>query len=157
MAYKVGHFLLDIKASQHGITNIHFLENTSEQICDHSDNPIIEQGLQEITQFISKQIIQFSVPIDLQEGTSFQQDVWLALQNIPYGTTCSYKDIGQKINRPRAYQAIGQACKNNPVPIIIPCHRVISQSGKLTGYFGSSDFGLSIKQSLLTLEKGNQN
>lgn len=157
MAYKVGHFLLDIKASQYGVTNICFLEHTSEKIYDYSDNPITQQCIQEITQFLSKQITQFSVPIDLQKGTPFQKDVWLALRDIPYGVTYSYKNIAEKTNHPRAYQAIGQACKKNPIPIIIPCHRVISQSGRLTGYFGSSEFGLSIKQSLLALEKGNQN
>lgn len=156
MPYKVGHLLLDIKASEEGITSIHFITPSQETSVSQSDNPLIQQCLDEIDQFLNKKITTFSIPLDIQTGTEFEKSVWSALLEIPYGQTSSYKDIAIQINHPRAYQAVGQACKKNPIPIVIPCHRVISRSGKLTGYFGASEYGLTIKHSLLALEKGNQ-
>lgn len=156
MPYKVGHLLLDIKASEEGITSIHFITPSQETSVSQSDNPLIQQCLDEIDQFLNKKITTFSIPLDIQTGTEFEKSVWSALLEIPYGQTSSYKDIAIQINHPRAYQAVGQACKKNPIPIVIPCHRVISRSGKLTGYFGTSEYGLTIKHSLLALEKGNQ-
>lgn len=90
----------------------------------------------------------FTVPIDLQ-GTSFQKTVWNALLTIPYGETRSYKEVALQIGMPRAVRAIGQANHENPVPIIVPCHRVIGSNGELIGYGG----GLSIKEKLLALEQ----
>ena len=83
-------------------------------------------------------------------GTDFQLEVWQALQNIPYGETCAYCDIAQRIGRPKAMRAVGAANGSNPIPIIVPCHRVIGSSGKLTGFGG----GLPTKEYLLGLEQG---
>jgi O-6-methylguanine DNA methyltransferase len=82
-------------------------------------------------------------------GTSFQKLVWTSLQQIPYGATVSYGELARKIGRPTASRAVGMASKCNPLPIIIPCHRVIGSNGQLVGYVG----GLSLKEHLLTLEK----
>ncbi|MDD2055995.1 methylated-DNA--[protein]-cysteine S-methyltransferase [Pseudomonas sp. GD03860] len=82
------------------------------------------------------------------QGTAFQREVWAALQRIPYGTTCSYGDLAQQINRPRAVRAVGTANGANPISIIVPCHRVIGSNGTLTGYAG----GVERKQLLLELE-----
>ena len=87
------------------------------------------------------------MPIQLA-GTSFQINVWEALQTIPYGQTQSYKFIAKKIDNPKSVHAVGQAIHRNPIPIIIPCHRVMGSNGTLTGYAS----GLKIKQYLLTLE-----
>ena len=84
-------------------------------------------------------------------GTKFQLQVLDALQQIPYGTTCSYSDIARKIGSPRAVRAVGAANGRNPIPIIIPCHRVIGASGDLTGFGG----GLPAKEALLRLELEN--
>lgn len=92
----------------------------------------------------------FSLPFKLT-GTPFQLAVWKELQNIPYGKTTSYKEIAQKINKPKAYRAVGMANNKNPLPIIIPCHRVIGSNGKLIGYAG----GLKLKNYLLELEKSH--
>ena len=94
----------------------------------------------------------FSLPFKLT-GTPFQLAVWKELQNIPYGQTTSYKEIAQKINKPKAYRAVGMANNKNPLPIIIPCHRVIGSNGKLIGYAG----GLKLKNYLLELEQSHTN
>lgn len=82
------------------------------------------------------------------KGTDFQKSVWRALQQIPYGETRSYADLAEAIGRPTAVRAVGLANGANPLPIVIPCHRVIGKDGSLTGYGG----GLAIKEALLRLE-----
>src|SRR5262249_13050866 len=89
----------------------------------------------------------FTCKLDLQ-GTPFQKKCWTALQRIPYGTTCTYAELAKRIGSPRAFRAVGQANHNNPVAIIVPCHRVIGANGSLTGYGG----GMEIKEKLLRLE-----
>ncbi len=92
----------------------------------------------------------FSVPLDM-EGTAFQRKVWTRLRKIPYGQTCSYKDIAKGVNHERAFRAVGTANGENPLCIIVPCHRVISSDGTLGGYSA----GLSIKKRLLDLERAS--
>ncbi|PID75976.1 MAG: cysteine methyltransferase [Deltaproteobacteria bacterium] len=88
--------------------------------------------------------------LDLRlNGTEFQTRVWNALCQIPYGETASYSDIARKVNSPKASRAVGMANHRNPLPIIVPCHRVIGKDGSLTGFGG----GLRIKQQLLDLER----
>jgi methylated-DNA-[protein]-cysteine S-methyltransferase len=84
------------------------------------------------------------------EGTPFQQQVWKALLDIPYGETISYGELAARIGQRSASRAVGLANGSNPLPIVVPCHRVIGSNGKLTGYGG----GLAIKQQLLALERG---
>ena len=81
-------------------------------------------------------------------GTDFQQKVWQELQNVPFGQTASYGEIAARIDNPKACRAIGMANGKNPIPIIIPCHRIIGKDGSLTGFGG----GLDIKRKLLELE-----
>ena len=90
----------------------------------------------------------FTCKLDLI-GTQFQKDCWRALLRIPYGQTCSYADIAREIGRPQAFRAVGHANHVNPIAIIVPCHRVIGSSGKLTGFAG----GLGTKAHLLSLEE----
>ena len=92
----------------------------------------------------------FDLPLN-PTGTVFQREVLDELLQIPYGTTCSYTDIANRIGRPRAVRAVGAANGRNPIPIIIPCHRVIGASGDLTGFGG----GLPVKEALLRLELEN--
>jgi methylated-DNA-[protein]-cysteine S-methyltransferase len=91
----------------------------------------------------------FDLPL-APKGTPFQIDVWTALQAIPYGATCSYSDVAQKIGRADAVRAVGAANGQNPIPIVIPCHRVIGANGSLTGFGG----GLPMKKWLLAHERG---
>lgn len=90
---------------------------------------------------------EFTCKLDLI-GTQFQKDCWQALLRIPYGKTCSYADIARAIGRPHAFRAVGQANHDNPLAIIVPCHRVLGANGTLTGYGG----GLNTKEKLLRLE-----
>ena len=82
-------------------------------------------------------------------GTEFMKQVWTALCGIPYGKTATYGEIAERVGRPKAARAVGLANNRNPIPIIIPCHRVIGANGSLTGYAG----GLDMKKRLLDLEK----
>lgn len=92
----------------------------------------------------------FDVPVDFR-GTPFQISVWQELRKIPYGGTCTYSDIAFAIGRPDAVRAVGAAIGANPLPIVVPCHRVVGKDGKLTGYRG----GMDIKARLLRLEGVN--
>jgi len=102
----------------------------------------------ELEDFFTKKKNSFDVKLNLS-GTEFQKQVWNELRNIPFGETRSYQDIAIKIGKPKASRAIGMANSKNPIPIIIPCHRVIGKSGKLTGFA----HGLELKQQLLNFEK----
>src|SRR5690606_32489233 len=93
----------------------------------------------------------FDLPL-APEGTPFQRTVWQALQSIPYGQTISYGELAQEIGRPTASRAVGAANGRNPLPIVIPCHRVIGGNGSLTGYGG----GLRFKKALLSLERNGR-
>lgn len=97
--------------------------------------------------YFDKSLQAFDLPLDMR-GTPFQREVWQALTAIPFGETRSYGQIAVQIGRPKAVRAVGAANGANPVPIIVPCHRVIGSNGKLTGYAG----GLELKQQLLSLE-----
>jgi len=102
----------------------------------------------ELAEYFQGSRKQFNIPFDYQ-GTAFQQDVWKALCEIPYGETKSYSDIANQIQRPAAVRAVGAAIGANPILITIPCHRVIGKNGSLTGYRG----GMEMKTKLLQLEK----
>jgi O-6-methylguanine DNA methyltransferase len=104
--------------------------------------------LRELNEYFSGERREFSFPLDLR-GTDFQLACWHALLEIPYGETCSYRDIAQAIDHPHAYRAVGMSNNRNPIAIVVPCHRVIASSGSLCGYGG----GLDIKRKLLDLEQ----
>ncbi|MGX7244223.1 methylated-DNA--[protein]-cysteine S-methyltransferase [Enterococcus quebecensis] len=137
-----------LDADNQGLTTVSFVE-----LNDHQTNQFTEQAAKELTEYFSGKRTTFSVPLSIKTGTTFQKKVWDALYLIPYGETRSYLDIAHAVDSPKAVRAIGQANSKNPIPIIIPCHRVIGKNGKLTGYLGSSEQdGLSIKKFLLQVE-----
>jgi O-6-methylguanine DNA methyltransferase len=103
----------------------------------------------QLTQYFDGDRTEFSIPLDLRGGTAFQQKCWKVLTKIPYGETRSYLQVAKAAGRPAASRAVGQANHYNPIPIIIPCHRVINADGKLGGYGG----GLDVKEQLLALER----
>ncbi len=111
-----------------------------------NEKPFAEAGRQ-LLEYFAGERKNFDLPLNL-EGTEFQLSVLRELQKIPYGTTTSYADIAQRIGRPKAVRAVGAANGRNPVPIIVPCHRVIGSHGDLTGFGG----GLDTKEALLRLE-----
>jgi methylated-DNA-[protein]-cysteine S-methyltransferase len=113
----------------------------------------IRKLAQQLKQYTAGKPIRWSVPVDLSSGTSFQQKVWHALTKIPRGETRSYRWVAQKIGKPKASRAVGAACGANPVPVIVPCHRVVASDGSLGGFAG----GLPMKRWLLAVEKGTRN
>ncbi len=115
---------------------------------DCTGDETLDCAAQQLEEYFSGARCAFSVPVRPQ-GTPFQMKVWQALMQIGYGETASYADVAGKIGNPNACRAVGMANNKNPLPIIIPCHRVIGKSGALTGYAG----GLEVKQWLLNLEK----
>jgi methylated-DNA-[protein]-cysteine S-methyltransferase len=111
------------------------------------DRSVFEAVIFQLDEYFAGQRKAFSLQL-VPEGTDFQRAVWSELQNIPYGETISYKDLAHRIGKPKAVRAVGAANGANPIPIIIPCHRVIGHDGSLTGFGG----GLPLKQRLLELE-----
>jgi methylated-DNA-[protein]-cysteine S-methyltransferase len=121
----------------------------SEQVEDDHQSILVETERQLGEYFAGKRDV-FSIPLDMR-GTDFQKDVWRALQGIPFGKTQSYGEIAKQLGRPMASRAVGAANGRNPISIVVPCHRVIGSSGKLTGFAG----GLDVKAQLLQLETCN--
>lgn len=115
---------------------------------EHTSHGVLLQAARELKEYFAGQRQQFEVPLDLQAGSVFQQEVWLGLLDIPAGTSQSYGALAARIGRPAAVRAVGAAVGRNPVTIIIPCHRVVGADGSLTGYAG----GLPRKTALLQLE-----
>ncbi|MGQ0736294.1 MAG: methylated-DNA--[protein]-cysteine S-methyltransferase [Acidobacteriota bacterium] len=105
----------------------------------------------ELRAYFAGTLRRFSVPLEPQ-GTPFQARVWHQLRQIPYGTTISYQDLADRVGNRKAVRAVGLANGANPIPIMIPCHRVIGSNGSLVGYGG----GLPVKRSLIALERGEQ-
>jgi len=112
-------------------------------------NDVLASTEEQLDEYFSGDRTIFDLPLDLH-GTEFQVQAWKALAEIPFGETTSYGKQAQKIGRPTAVRAIGAANGKNPVPIVLPCHRVVGANGSLTGFAG----GLEIKRFLLDLESG---
>lgn len=109
--------------------------------------PVLALAAQQLEEYFHCLRRDFTIPLKAN-GTQFQQQVWQSLTHIPYGTTHTYKELAETIGKPKASRAVGSACNRNPLPIVIPCHRVIGSSGSLTGYAG----GLELKAMLLKME-----
>jgi len=103
---------------------------------------------QQLDLYFSGKPVKWEMPLDISSGTDFQQLVWSTLRRIPYGQTITYGQLAERVGKASASRAVGTANGANPIPIIIPCHRVVAAGGKLGGYSG----GLDIKQALLRLE-----
>lgn len=109
---------------------------------------VLEEASKQLLEYFNGKRKQFDLPLHL-EGTVFQKKVWKALCNIPYGETRSYKQIAEAVGSPKAMRAVGGANHNNPIMIVVPCHRVIGANGSLVGFGG----GLPMKVTLLELEQ----
>lgn len=133
------------------VISVHFEKNIVSTIgCHKAETLVISKAFTQLTEYLDRQRQDFNLPIN-PKGTDFQKKVWKELLKIPYGQTTSYKDIAEKIGNPKACRAIGLANNKNPIPIFIPCHRVIGKNGSLRGYAG----GLELKKALLNIEKFN--
>ncbi len=127
----------------------------NQEIKEHilqKDTPLLKEAEKQLLEYLEGKRKAFDVPLN-PKGTKFMQEVWTALQEIPYGETRTYGQIAQIIGKPKAARAVGMANHRNPIPIIIPCHRVIGSNGKLVGY----GLGMEKKEFLLTLEGIDKN
>jgi methylated-DNA-[protein]-cysteine S-methyltransferase len=116
---------------------------------EQTEHPVLLQTQAQLRDYFAGQRLQFSLPLDLAQGTAFQQQVWLGLLEIPAGQTISYGTLGARMGRAAAVRAVGAAVGRNPISIVVPCHRVLGANGALTGYAG----GLERKLALLRLEQ----
>ncbi len=156
--YHWKHQVFTLVASQRGLSLLalpHDRENVvSEFLKAHPARQASENSrqlapyLEQLDAYFSAERTAFDLPVAILSGTAFQRRVWQALRQIPYGQTRSYAEVATLIEHPRAYRAVGTAVSQNPVSIVIPCHRVIGSNGTLTGFAG----GLELKQHLLHLE-----
>ena len=134
---------ITLTAKYDGLTKVEFGKIGSE----YGSSKILSQAVMELDEYFMGSRREFTVPL-CPSGTKFQMTVWNSLRKIPYGAIPSYSDIADDIGRPSATRAVGMANNKNPLPIFIPCHRVIGGDGSLTGYAGGTD----IKRKLLDLE-----
>lgn len=143
----IGH--ITIVENGTAITHIHFGEPDDLQSygTDRSTQ-LLEMAFTQLSEYFSGSRTVFDLPL-CPAGTEFQQKVWRALLEVPYGETRTYGEIAARVGSPKASRAVGMANHHNPIAIVIPCHRIIGKNGRLTGYAG----GLPIKQTLLHLEK----
>lgn len=137
-----------------GLRRIDFLDGRADRRAPADwirDDAAFAGVIEQLRAYFAGALRDFTAPLAPQ-GTSFQQDVWLRLRDIPYGETISYSELAMRVGNPRAFRAVGLANGQNPIPILIPCHRVIGKDGTLVGYGG----GLHIKEKLLALERGGR-
>lgn len=146
--YETSIGLLGIAEKEGKISDVFFNQKWGADQARVEETPLIKAAFKQLDEYLKGERQEFDLPL-APEGTSFQQEVWQALQAIPYGETRTYKEIAAQIGNPKACRAVGRANNQNPVSIIIPCHRVIGAKGDLVGYGG----GLQIKEKLLNLEK----
>jgi len=138
-------------AEEHGlVTNICFASMRQPLDATVIRTETLDYAFSQIIDYLDGKINEFDIPVN-PAGTPFQQQVWCELLKIPYGETKSYKDVAESLGNPKAFRAVGNANNKNPIPIIIPCHRVILSDNNNGGYAG----GTEIKELLLSLEKKN--
>jgi methylated-DNA-[protein]-cysteine S-methyltransferase len=138
---------LRLVASASGIRAIEFDPQPVPEWPRNDGNPLLLEAARQLRAYFAGQLRDFQLPLDIA-GTDFQKRVWGQVSAIPYGETRSYLQISTALGSPRAMRAVGAANGANPVPIVVPCHRVIGAHGKLVGYGG----GLAMKKRLLELE-----
>lgn len=144
-----------VAATEYGICAVSVGDNDNELVAalrreypkaEIYESDDVKEVLAGVSKYFDGQLL--NLPLDIR-GTKFQLKVWSALQTIPYGSTCSYSDVAKMIGKPKAVRAVANACGDNPVPLIIPCHRVIRKDGSLGGY----GLGVHRKHELLAREK----
>lgn len=142
--------LLAVSAVEEGLTYVHMgVEEVKDAWGPQEPTPVLEAAVDQLEAYFAGELKDFDLPL-AAAGTAFQQRVWTELVRIPYGATCSYMDVAERIGDRKAVRAVGLANGRNPIAIVVPCHRVIGANGKLTGYAG----GLWRKERLLSLERG---
>lgn len=148
-----------ITATSAGLTSIHFQRGENRVapgpnwrvVGDNSDGKVVMTAVDQLRAYFQGRLREFDLPL-APAGTPFQLKVWRALLDIPYGQTTTYGELARRLGKPNAARAVGAANGQNPVAIVIPCHRVIGSDGSLTGYAS----GVDIKDALLGLERSGR-
>ena len=140
---------LTLVASETGLREVLWAGEETEAPAGAS--AVLDAAAEQFREYFAGERTDFDVPLDVA-GTDFQHDAWLALASIPYGETVSYAEQARRLGRPAAVRAVGAANGLNPLPIVLPCHRVIGSDGSLTGFGG----GLDVKRALLEHEAGTR-
>jgi len=141
---------LKISSTNDHITSIERVKE--KDISIQKNNATLREAKYQLTEYFNKKRKVFDLPIDLSSGTAFQQKVWKALLTIPYGRIISYEDLANEIGQSNAVRAVASANANNPIAIIVPCHRVVGKNGKLRGYA----YGIEMKRGLIEMEEGKR-
>ena len=131
-----------------GSSKKRFLETLPSNIDWVEDGMALKRSVANLENLSSGKASRFDEKLDLATGTPFQKKVWNTIAKIPWGETISYAELAKRVGKPSAFRAVANACGANPIPIIIPCHRVIASDGTIGGFSG----GLKIKRKLLALE-----
>lgn len=140
---------IEVEASPEGVTRVRFAPRRRPR--EVGSGPALEyarEARREICAYLDGALQVFTVPV-VVGGTPFQRAAWAAISGIPYGTAVTYGELAARLGRPRAARAVGAACAANPVPVLVPCHRVVGGGGALRGFSG----GLDVKHTLLALER----
>lgn len=132
-------------ADENSLTGISFREHHVDGVERETD--VIRNAFRQVDEYLRGKRREFDLPLN-PAGTPFQLKVWEALRAIPYGETRTYKQVAETVGNPKGCRAVGMANNRNPLPIVIPCHRVVGTNGKLVGYAG----GLGMKEQLLKIE-----
>ncbi len=136
-----------VAADEGEITKMHFAGLGRHRIADDPD-PILARTAEQLRQYFAGHLTEFDVRLAVPDGSDFERSVWKLIAAIPFGEMATYGDIAKALGDPDAARAVGTACNRNPVPVIVPCHRVVGAGGKLVGFGG----GLDRKRFLLQLE-----
>jgi methylated-DNA-[protein]-cysteine S-methyltransferase len=137
---------LELVASKKALGKLSFLDKKPDPI-SNPEHLIFKQATEQLSQYFDKTLKHFTIPLE-SAGTDFQKTVWKQLQEVPFGTTITYGELAKQLGDPNKVRAVGRANGKNPIPIIIPCHRVIGSDKKLIGYAG----GIERKRFLLEHE-----
>lgn len=143
--YRMPIGMICVEEKDGAVTGLYMEETSTE---DDHETVLLQQVHMQLNEYFEQSRRSFDLPIRL-EGTEFQKQVWNGLQSIPYGKTCSYKELAKNIGRPKASRAVGGANHKNPIMILVPCHRVIGARGNMVGFAA----GLDVKEYLLKLEQ----
>jgi len=141
---------LRLVADERGLNTVWFLRGRKDEVPREDwkeDSAFFIEVTRQLQEYFAGTLHEFEIPL-FMDGTDFQKRVWKNLQKIPYGETISYGELAKQIGDPKAVRAVGAANAQNPLPILVPCHRVIGSNGSLTGFGG----GLENKRKLLDLE-----
>lgn len=144
--------ILGIIVAEEGICRISFGRLTEDGL-EEKETELHREAKRQLDEYFSGKRQKFELPLQIRKGTEFQRKVWRALQTIPYGETRTYKEIAEQVGSPKGCRAVGMANRNNPIPIVIPCHRVIGTNGGMVGFMGGEK-RIELKEQLLAVENG---